>query len=198
VVGGAARLTHCLAPVTAGPARASTVRGMETYVLTLIGSDRAGLVDALSEVVVEHGGTWERSQVAELAGMFAGVVLVRVPPERADGLVAALEPLHEQGLLDVTARPVHGDPAEVVGETVRFGVVGADRPGIVHEVSHAVASLGIGIVELETWTESAAMAGSVMFRAEAVVRLPDGVGRDDLVGALEGLSNDLMVDVHDD
>lgn len=170
---------------------------MESFVLSMVGADRAGLVDALSEVVVEHGGSWDRSQVAELAGLFAGVVLVRIPPERADGFRAGLEPLRDRGLLDVTVHAVEGEPEPEGGETVHFEVVGADRPGIVHEVSHAVAALGIGIVELETWTESAAMAGSPLFRADAVVRLPDGVTRDQLTDALEGLSNDLMVDLHD-
>ena len=169
---------------------------VDAYVLTMIGADRAGLVDALSEVVLEHGGMWERSQMAELGGMFAGMVLVRVAPDRSQALLDGLEPLRERGLLDVTARSA-SDDLDDDAPTVRLEVVGADRPGIVHEVSHAVASLGIGIVELATWTESAAMAGSPLFRAEAVVRLPDGVTRADLTDALEGLSDDLMVDFRD-
>lgn len=169
---------------------------MQTYVLSMIGADRAGLVDALSEVIVEHGGTWERSQMVELAGTFAGMVLVRVPPDRAQAFVAGLEPLRERGLLDVTVRSATDDADPDGGaETIRFEVVGRDRPGIVHEVSHAIALLGIGIVELATSTESAAMDGGQLFRAEALVRLPDGVSREDLTSALEGLSNDLMVDV---
>lgn len=170
---------------------------MKAFVLSMIGADRAGLVDALSEVVVEHGGTWDRSQMAELAGMFAGMVLVRVPTDRAEAFRGALDPLRDHGVLDVTVHAVEADVTrDEAAETVRFAVVGADRPGIVHEVSHAVAALGVGIVELTTWTESAAMAGTPLFRAEAVVRLPDGVTRDQLVDALEGLSNDLMVDLH--
>ncbi len=166
---------------------------METYVLTMIGADRAGLVDALSEVVVQHGGTWERSQMAELAGMFAGMVLVRVPTDRAQDFLDGLAPLRDQGLMDVTARSA--SDVAVDAETVRFEVVGADRPGIVHEVSHALALLGATIVELATSTESAAMSASPLFRAVAAVRLPAGVSRADLTGALEGLSNDLMVDL---
>lgn len=163
--------------------------------LSMVGADRAGLVDALSEVVVAHGGTWERSQMTELAGLFAGVVLVRVPDDRSQAFRDGLEPLRERGLLDVTVHVVEAEPEPDEGEEVRVEVVGADRPGIVHEVSHAVAALGISIVELETWTESAAMAGSPLFRARAVVRLPDGVTRDQLTDALEGLSSDLMVDL---
>ena len=171
---------------------------MESFVLTIIGADRAGLVDALSQVVVDHDGSWERSQMTELAGMFAGMVLVRVPTDRADAFRHALAPLHEQGLMDVTLRAAEAGEAAEDAAVLRFEVVGADRPGIVHEVSHLLAERGIGIVDLRTWTESAAMAGSPLFRATAVVRLPPDVSTTDLTGALEDLANDLMVDLLDD
>lgn len=170
---------------------------MKPFVLSIIGADRAGLVDALAGVVTEHGGSWQRSHVTELAGLFAGVVLVHVPEDRSDAFVEALDPLRERGL-EVTLRTAaREDELPDEAPTVAFEVVGADRPGIVHEVSHRLASLGVGIVDLRTWTESAAMAGSALFRAAAVVRLPDEVGRQRLVDALEDLSDDLMVDVAD-
>jgi glycine cleavage system regulatory protein len=125
------------------------------------------------------------------------MVLVRVPPDRSDVFRDALAPLRDRGLLDVTLRPATTD-ATTSGKdatTVGFEVVGADRTGIVHEVSHVLTSLGIGIVDLRTWTESAPMAGSPLFRATAVVRLPDGVDQWDLTAALEGLADDLMVDL---
>lgn len=172
---------------------------MESFVLTIIGADRAGLVDALSEVVTDHDGNWERSQMTELAGMFAGMVLVRVPDDRAAAFREALVPLRADGLLDVTLRATAARAEEVPADaaTMRFEVVGADRPGIVHEVSHLLAERGVGIVDLRTWTESAAMAGELLFRARAEVRLPTTVSSRDLTAALEGLSDDLMVDLLD-
>ena len=52
---------------------------MTTLVLTVIGDDRAGLVKALADVVSAHDGNWEQSHLAELAGQFAGIVVVTVP-----------------------------------------------------------------------------------------------------------------------
>ena len=75
---------------------------MATLVLTVIGDDKAGLVNAVAQVVARHGGNWERSQMAELAGKFVGIVLVTVPDARRDALVTDLEPLH--GMLDITAQ----------------------------------------------------------------------------------------------
>ena len=59
---------------------------MTTLVLTLIGDDRPGLVSAVSGPVEACGGTWQRSQLARLAGKFAGSVLVSVPERAVAGL----------------------------------------------------------------------------------------------------------------
>ena len=59
-------------------------------VLTVIGDDRVGLVEALADTVSSHGGNWEHSQMAELAGKFAGIVVVTVPADRATDLTGAL------------------------------------------------------------------------------------------------------------
>lgn len=169
---------------------------MESFVLSIIGTDRPGLVEALAEIVASHGGSWQRSQMTELAGVFAGVVLVEVPKGRSEAFQEALGPLHDQGLMDVTLRPAaHEDEPRDQSDTVSLEVVGGDRPGIVNEVSRVLARLDIDIVDLRTWTESAAMAGSPVFRAAAVLRLPDSVSRHDLVAGLEDLSHDLMVDL---
>ena len=74
---------------------------MSRIVLTVIGDDRAGLVEALSEVIAAHEGNWERSQLAQLAGTFAGIVVVSVSQERAEALLGALGAL--EGMLDVSA-----------------------------------------------------------------------------------------------
>ena len=52
---------------------------MATLVLTVVGDDRPGLVDALSGVIAAHDGNWEQSRMAHLAQKFAGILLVQVP-----------------------------------------------------------------------------------------------------------------------
>ena len=46
---------------------------MATFVLTLLGDDRPGLVSAISAPISAHGASWERSQLSRLAGKFAGI-----------------------------------------------------------------------------------------------------------------------------
>ncbi|MFP3907058.1 MAG: glycine cleavage system protein R [Acidimicrobiales bacterium] len=167
---------------------------MATLVLTAIGEDRPGLVTAMSDLVAEHGGNWEESRMAELAGKFAGIVLVTVPDEQADALVAALSALRDRGLLDVHAeqggerRP--GGATEMVLE-----LVGTDRPGIVREISAVLASLGVSIEELSTSTQEAPMAGGTIFEARAVLSLPADADLHEVRAALEAVADELMVDL---
>ncbi len=46
---------------------------MTSLVLTFVGDDRPGLVNAISEKIADFGGTWLESRSVRLAGKFAGV-----------------------------------------------------------------------------------------------------------------------------
>ena len=82
---------------------------MAALVLTVVGDDQAGLVDALSGVIAEHGGNWEKSHMTELAGKFAGIVMVTAPSKQTDALIEALRPLEDKGLLDITVARAGAD-----------------------------------------------------------------------------------------
>ncbi|GAA5158320.1 glycine cleavage system protein R [Ornithinimicrobium tianjinense] len=166
---------------------------MTTLVLTVIGDDRAGLVSALADVVDEHGGSWGRSQLAELAGKFAGIVTVEVPQDRVEALTAALEPLH--GVLDTTVHEAAAASAEHEGTAYRLELVGNDHPGIVRQVSGALAEQGLSIESLESRTVPTPESGGQTFEAEIVLRPATGADLDALQNALEGLADDLMVDI---
>lgn len=168
---------------------------MASVVLTVIGDDRPGLVDQLAEVIARHDGSWESSSMARLATKFAGIVEVRVAPERAGDLIEALDEFDRQGTLDVRAERSDG-PAETTGvAVVELELVGQDRPGIVREVAHALADAGVSIDELTTWTTSAPMSGEPLFQANALLSAPAGLDRQALTGALEAVADELMVDI---
>lgn len=166
---------------------------MTPLVLTLIGDDRAGLVNAVAEAVASHGGNWERSQMAELAGKFAGVVLVTVPDASVDELTAALEPLH--GLLDVTVRRAGAAPAHDGMRRLRLDLLGQDHAGIVSEISAVLAELQVNIDSLVTDTREAPMAGERLFEAHVELEVPPGTDLDELRASLESLAHELMVDI---
>lgn len=165
---------------------------MTTLVITLVGDDRAGLVASVADVVDAHGGNWETSEMAELAGAFAGIVEVSVAAERADDLRAALEASAET--LRVT---VHGPATvrETAARTVALTVMGNDRPGIVREITGALSARGASIERMSTQTTDAAMAGGRLFEASLTATLGEDGRVDDLVEDLQNLAAEIQVDV---
>jgi glycine cleavage system regulatory protein len=166
---------------------------MATFTLTCIGDDRPGLVSTLAATIKAHGASWERSQMARLAGKFAGILLVAVDEDQAAALVADLEALGDVGL-QVTL--VQTD-APVEHESLRLSLelLGADHPGIVAEISAALADRGIGIEELGTDVREAPMAGGMLFEARAVLEAPPATSTEELRSMLESLADELMVEI---
>jgi glycine cleavage system regulatory protein len=71
---------------------------MVSLVMTVLGQDRPGVVEALAKVVRDCGANWLESRMAHLAGQFAGIVHVEVEADRAESLLQALRQLERQGL----------------------------------------------------------------------------------------------------
>lgn len=167
---------------------------MVTLVLTVLGADRPGLVDAVAAAVERHGANWERSQMVRLGGRFAGIVEVRVPAHQAADLRAAMASFADDHGLEVLLDDA-GDEPEARGRRVTLSLVGADRPGLVRAVTAALVEIGANIESLTSSTESAPMDGTPLFRADAVVVLPAGADEGRLRSSLEALAGRLMVDV---
>jgi glycine cleavage system regulatory protein len=165
----------------------------ETVVLTVLGPDRTGLVEALAERIAAAGGNWEASHMARLAGQFAGIVLVTTERGRVEPMVNALRGLDTFGL-EVTAR-VTAAPASAPGSRFRLELTGGDRPGIVRDVSRVLAERGVNVEELESTISSAPMSGEPLFTARAMLRLPPQLTLAELRVGLEALAGELMVDL---
>jgi glycine cleavage system regulatory protein len=166
-----------------------------TLVITAIGPDRPGLVEALADTIAAHGGSWDEGRMARLAGHFAGVVQVHLPEQRAAGLVAALPGLAARGLQASVVESEEPAPAGPVGARFWLELVGQDRPGIVRDVSRALAALAVNVQDLRTSVESAPMSGERLFRARAELAAPAGLSRDAIRRNLERLAADMMVDL---
>lgn len=166
---------------------------MATLVLTVLGDDRPGLVSALSAAVNAQGASWERSQMARLAGKFAGILLVAVSDERVEELLAGLDAVRALGL-QVTVT-TSDEPAEEEAVRLRLTLLGADRPGIVAEVSAALAARRVGIEELATAVREAPMSGGMLFEATAALSAPPAAALEDLRAVLEELADELMVEI---
>jgi glycine cleavage system transcriptional repressor len=134
------------------------------FSLSAVGRDRPGIVAAVTGVLAEHGGNLQDSTMATLQGQFAIVLIVAAP----DGVDAETLQGDLQGVADtfdlvVAVRALHEDLPSAGGEPVAGAGVGesgtrawsvtvhgADRPGIVHGITAALAELDGNIVDLAT------------------------------------------------
>ena len=162
--------------------------------LTLIGPDRPGLIELVAETVSAREGNWLESRMSRLAGQFAGILLVEIDERRSDELVHALTELESAGLRVLVERNA-GSDASGGRRELALELVGTDRPGIVKEISQALAERNVNVDELNTECVAAPMSGEPLFRASAKLRIPDRLSVAKLRMDLEKISVDLMVDI---
>jgi len=120
--------------------------------VSAIGADRPGIVAAVTKVLVDRGCNLEDASMSILRGHFA-MMLVVAAPDGTDpatlerDLSAATEAL---GLV-VVVRPIDEQSLErAAGDAWTVTLYGADRPGIVHRVSAALADAHANITDLTT------------------------------------------------
>ena len=162
-------------------------------VLTVIGDDKPGLVEALSQVIASNSGNWLESSMAQLAGKFAGILRVSVADAEAGKLIAALQNLSPD--LKLLIERAAADVASDSTLTVTLNLVANDRPGIIQEISRALAGLSVNVENLSTRCVPAPMSGETLFKAEAVLQVPAELELERLQLELEHLADDLIVEI---
>ena len=164
-----------------------------SLVLTVLGNDRPGLVDAIAATVAEHGGNWVESRMAHLAGQFAGILRVKSMPSRPNRSRRRWV-RWPKVRWNRMSMPMH--PAASHGKTGGPAFARRARPPRHHPRNQPRAC--------HAWRECRRtqhrMQAGAQFRpiavhAQAQLRLPEGVAADALRTALEDVAHDLMVDL---
>ena len=165
-----------------------------SIVLTLVGPDRPGLVEAVSDVVARHGGNWVESRMAQLGGQFAGILRVEISPANTEALRQSLLELTSANL-QVVVVPVEAGATKSDRRQLQLDLIGQDRPGIVKEISQVLTNWNVNLEELHTECISAPMSGEKLFVATARLSMPDDVQMSVVCSALEQIAADLMADI---
>ncbi|MBL8024587.1 MAG: ACT domain-containing protein [Elusimicrobia bacterium] len=125
---------------------------MKRYLLTAAGKDQAGLVAAVSKILLQEGCNLEDSAMTRLQGEFAILLIFSGPPTirsletkvkglgKKLGLTVHLKTVSDQGSRKKTT----------AGDRVLVSVYGADRPGIVHQVTEFLAKAKVNLSDLST------------------------------------------------
>lgn len=166
---------------------------MASVILSVSGSDRPGLTQALAAAVQAAGGNWLESHLSRLGGRYVGSVLVALDEDRFEDLRAAVRAVDAQGL-EVRIVPALDGPGAAGGEALVLSLVGQDRPGIVRQVTAVLSGLDVNIEAFGTHVSAEPHSGAPLFHLEARLRLPPGRSADAVQAALEAISAEIMVD----
>ncbi len=166
----------------------------KTLVMTIVGKDRTGLVESIAGLIADHGGNWLESRMCRLGGEFAGILSASAPEVEVHALIRALEALQSEGLTVIIRR----DEATSTKSQTRaatLSLIGHDRPGIIYEISAAMAHQNVSFEELESECTSAPMSGETIFKAVARLQIPEACDILALQKELETIGSELMVDI---
>lgn len=117
-------------------------------VLTLVGADQKGIVAAVSRALFEAGCQLAEASMMRLGGNFT--VMLRVAHEQQVDLQQVLSPVCQQMNLHLHLDQDVEPSSQPIEPDVHISVYGADRLGIVAQVTGVLAEAGLNIIDLET------------------------------------------------
>lgn len=118
------------------------------HMLTVIGADRPGIVARLTEALYRGGCNLGEASMARLGGNFAVMLMVEGAP--AAELERLVRPVTDALGLRLHVDPIQGRLHQHQEPNVEITVYGADRPGIVAQVTGALATAGFNILDLNS------------------------------------------------
>ena len=147
----------------------------QLIVISAVGTDRTGIVQDLSKVILSCGGNIEESRMTTLGSEFAMLLLV-------SGNWATLNKL-EQGLnklgggKDLTVSIRQTDAKMASGDRMPYAVdiVSLDQQGIVFNLANFFATHDIEIADVATRSYAAAHTGSPMFSVQMAINVPSTI-----------------------
>ena len=165
-------------------------------VFTLTGSDRIGLVDSITELLLGLGGNVETSRMARLGGEFAVLMLVSLPADQVAAIEQRFADLTTHGFKVTVSQTEPGRAGAQAGwQPYHIDVSGADHEGIIHEIAHHLSQRGINIESMDTGTQPAPISGTPLFTMQAVVAVPPGLASQGWESALAEVGHQLDVDI---
>lgn len=160
---------------------------MTWSVLTLVGADQPGIVAAVSRALFDADCRLAEASMMRLGGNFAIMLRVDHPSELE--LRGVLFPVTERLRLHLHIDEDVAAATRAVEPDVRVTVYGADRSGIVAQVSEALARAGLDIIDLETAVGGSEQKPIYIMTLEGRATR----GLDALQRAVDGLQDDIEI-----
>ena len=157
----------------------------QLIVLSVIGTDRKGIVQEISKVILDCGGNIEESRMSALGAEFAMLLLVSGNWHTLTKLESGLDKLTADGSLTINIKKT--GEAATRDDCMPYGVdiVCLDHPGVVFGLADFFAGRSIEIAELATRRYAAAHTGAPMFAVQMNINIPGSMNlsqlRDDFM-----------------
>lgn len=119
------------------------------YMLTLIGEDKPGIVAAITRALYELGVNLGETSMLRLGGNFTVMMMVNGAGDEAS-LSEQLRPVLAAQGMRLHVDPIEARLHEHLLPNIQVTVTGADRAGIVAQVTGSLASAGFNILDLES------------------------------------------------
>jgi glycine cleavage system transcriptional repressor len=117
--------------------------------LTLVGADRPGIVSRVTRQLYRSGCNLGEASMIRLGGSFT--IMLMVSAERpCEELMAGLRAVADELGLRIHLDPAPGGLHRHMVPNLQVRVFGADRAGIVADVTEVLADQGFNILELES------------------------------------------------
>ena len=160
---------------------------MAYFLINAYGKDRTGIVRDVSKVLYELGFNLEDSTMAKLADEFT-IMLIVEGDKTLEEIKDAFKPLNESGLT-VNIKQVE-KPEEKEKNLFKLVVYGADKPGIVYNVSDVLSKKGINITDMTT------QKSGELYILLTDVEVPDNITEEELYKEIEDLKEQLGIDIN--
>ena len=121
---------------------------MKWSVLTLVGEDQSGIVAAVTDRLFKQGCNLGQASMMRLGSNFA--IMLRVSHKADADLQQMLSTICEEMNLHLHIDEDVSTKLKSVDPDVQVTVYGADRSGIVAQVTSTLAAAGLNIIDLET------------------------------------------------
>ncbi|WP_353572602.1 ACT domain-containing protein [Candidatus Albibeggiatoa sp. nov. BB20] len=117
------------------------------FMLTLVGKDQAGIVAQTTTALYEQGCNLGEASMLRLGGNFTMMLMIEYQGQN-ETLAQKLQPLAEKLQLKLHFDSIEGELHHHQQSDVIIMVHGADRSGIVSQVTTKLAEAGLNIVDL--------------------------------------------------
>ena len=144
----------------------------QLIVLSAVGTDRTGVVQDITKVILGCGGNVEESRMTTLGSEFAVLMLISGNWHALSKLESALQSMTQSGEFVISIKKTDQPERHTDRMPYAVDVVSLDQPGIVFHLADFFAHRDVEIADVATRRYSAAHTGAPMFAVQMAIHIP--------------------------